>query len=214
MKKNLRDIAYEAIKKKITFLKLKPGDKILDSEIAQELEISRTPVREALLILERDKLVECNKNSGYIVRRLTRKEADEYFEMRELLENYSAKLIIEGTNEKIIKELRSKIEESEQFADNRDLFNTIRCNAEIHEILYRATNSEVFIETISRLLDKFQWIRAISLNASNGFQEAIDDHRSILSALENKDINKLKEVIRMHLDHARKRYSSMRDIFF
>lgn len=214
MKQNLRDVAYNEIKGRITCLGLKPGERIFDVEIAKELGISRTPVREALLVLERERLVECSGSSGYVVRKLSTKEADEYFALRELLETYAAKLMIDGVTPEVLKAIRAKIAESERCAREDDLQGVMRCNTEIHDLFYQATGSEVFVNVMSSVSDKFQWLRAVSLSSGKGFQEALDDHRRILAALEGKDLEALQAAIRSHLDHAQEKYLSVRKIVF
>ena len=157
MKKNLRLKAYEAIKGNIIFLDLKPGEKIFEAEIAKKLKISRTPVREALVMLENEKLVKCDSSLGYIVRRHTIKEIGEYFAIREALELFAVPLIIERITASEIKALKNNIKESEKYVGNNDLRNIIRCETEFHSIQYKATKSDIFFDTISGLIDKFLW---------------------------------------------------------
>jgi GntR family transcriptional regulator, rspAB operon transcriptional repressor len=76
--------AYQEIKTETICLKPKPGEKISENEIAKGLKISRTPVREALLILENEKLVECDDRLGVAVKKLTTKEVEEYFQPERL----------------------------------------------------------------------------------------------------------------------------------
>ncbi|MBI5439902.1 MAG: GntR family transcriptional regulator [Deltaproteobacteria bacterium] len=214
MKNNLRNLAYETLKKKITTLEYKPGDRLFDSTIAEDMGISRTPVREALLALERDGLVDCNGNNGYIVHRLTLKEADDHFAMRELLEAYSVKLIMDNITEDFLEGLRAKIDEAEECVRNNDIANVIRCNSEIHRILYNATGSQVFVRVISLVAEKLRWITAISLSASNSFEEALRDHKDMLAAIEARNAEALDKAIRVHLGHAKEKYLSVRNVFF
>lgn len=214
MKRNLRNLAYEALKKKITFLEFKPGDRLFDTEIAAELGISRTPVREALLALEREQLVDCTGNNGYLVHKLTLEEADDHFAIRELLEAYAVKLIAERVTPQILDDLRAKMADAERCIAAKDTAGVIRCNTEFHGILYRATASDVFVRMMSLVSDKLRWLSAISLSVSNGFQDALEDHKRIVKALEESDATGLEAAFRAHLDHAREKYLSVRNIFF
>ena len=74
----LRFKAYKAIKDKLINLELKPGEKIFENDLAATLNVSRTPVREALLMLEHEKLVTCSNSLGFVVRRLVAKDVEEY----------------------------------------------------------------------------------------------------------------------------------------
>ncbi|OPY71862.1 MAG: putative HTH-type transcriptional regulator YdfH [Syntrophorhabdus sp. PtaU1.Bin058] len=212
--KTLRHQAYKAIKDKIIFLQVKPGESLFDFELAKELGIGRTPVREALLMLENEKLVECKNKLGYIVRKLSREEAYDYFAIRQVIEDFAIPLIVEGLTDNIIAELEQNIEKVEGYIEKNDFYNVIRYETEFHEILYRTTNSKVFIEVISGLVDKFQWLRAIALSAPDGVQQSLNEHKKILAAYKAKDIAEIKTLTEMHIRDARENLASMERIVF
>jgi len=83
----LRHEAYRLIKDRIIYLDIKPGDKISEAELAKSLNTSRTPVREALLMLEHEKLLVCDDSMGFMVRRLKIKDVEKYFTVREAIED-------------------------------------------------------------------------------------------------------------------------------
>ena len=213
MKKNLRHKAYEKIKDLILFLDLKPGQKIVETEIAERLKIGRTPVREALLMLENEKLVICGEKKGFVVRSLSIGEMKEYFKMRMLMEHFAIPLIIERITPSEIKALEKNITKAEETVENCKLRDIIRYETQFHEILYKATKSEIFIETISALVDKFQWLRAIGLSAEQGARESLNDHRRIFDTIVNKDEKRVKKLIEEHLQHAEKKVSLVRELF-
>jgi len=205
-KKKLRFEAYQEIKKRIVFLDLKPGEKIFENEIAESLKISRTPVREALLVLENEKLVECDPRLGYMVKRLTTEEIDEYFSIRRVLELFAVPLIIDRITDSEIDALRENIKKAEHFVKQNDLRNIIRYETEFHEILYKSTKSDIFFGTISGLIDKFQLIRAIAMMAPDGSRESVDHHKNILTAIEKKDPEILKKMMEVHLERGKEIY--------
>lgn len=213
MKKNLRFKAYENIKNKIIYFELKPGDKIFESEIAISLKISRTPVREALLMLENEGLVKCDDSLGFIIRKLSSKEVQEYFSIRNVIELFAVPLIIERISPSEIRQLEQNVNEAEASVERKDFQNIIRRETEFHEILYKSTKSEVFFQTISGLIDKFQWLRAIALNAQGGARQSLNDHKKMLKALEKKDGKELKKLNKLHLQHAAKKYALNQGVF-
>jgi DNA-binding GntR family transcriptional regulator len=212
MGKTLRHKAYDEIKRKILRLEVKPGEKLSDAQISRELRMGRTPVREALLMLEREKLVQCNEKQGYFVKKLTKKEAEEYFAMRTALELFAVPAIIGGATPSILKELQAKIEKSEKSARQGDVHGMAIYNTKFDETLYKATNSDVFIETMSGLLDRLRWLRMIALMASKGSRESLEDHKRIVRAVRNKNSSELKKAIQLHLRHAREKCMAMADI--
>ena len=174
--------------------------------------MSRTPVREALLMLESEKLVECDPRLGFLVRKLTPKEVEEYFAIRILFEEFAAPLIIERITLPEVESLKQNIAEAQGYVEANDLHNIIRCETEFHAILYKATKSDVFFQTISGLMDKFQWLRAIALSAPDGSSLSLEDHKKILVAIEEKDVNALKGLLNEHMEHARKKYELVKAV--
>lgn len=212
--KTMREQAYRTIKDKIVSLQIKPGQRIFEADLGKELGIGRTPVREALLMLENEKLVECNDKQGYIVRKLSREEAYDFFAIRQVIEDFAIPLIVKELTDETIKELEQNTEKVKGMVENDDLTNIIRYETEFHEILYRTTNSKVFIEVVSGIVDKFQWLRAIGLSAPSGVQQSLDDHIKILAAYKARDISEIRRLTELHIRHAKEKLSSMELIVF
>jgi DNA-binding GntR family transcriptional regulator len=210
----LRFAAYKAVKDRILYLDLKPGEKIVEQEIASELGVSRTPVREALLMLQSEKLVECNDRTGFIVRKFPMGEIAEYFAVRSVIETFVMSLVLERITEDDLEALRENIREAERYVDEGDLRNIIRTSSEFHEILYKATKSEVLLETISTLVDKFQWFRSIALSEPRGAKQSLSQHKKILAAIEKKDAKRLKVLMRAHFLGAQKRLAGAPRLLF
>jgi len=210
----LRFVAYKAIKDRIIYLDLRPGEKIVESEITQSLNVSRTPVREALLMLENEKLVECDGSMGFLVRRFNAKEIDEYFAVRKVIEGFVMSLVLQRITEAELESLRENIKEAEKHVMASDIRNIIRYESEFHELLYRAAKSEVLFETISGLTDKFQWLRGIALSVQGGSRQSLSQHRKMLAAIERKDSKKLRTLVRLHLKEAHKKLSVARELLF
>lgn len=214
MSNTLRHKAHEEIKKKIIFNEVNPGEKLSDKEIAAELGMGRTPVREALLILEREKLIQCNGKQGYFVRKLTSKEVDQYLAIRASLEAFAVPLILEHVTPGLIKELKENIDKSEECAERSNLHHMTSHHAEFHNILYKATQSEVFIEIMSSLNDKFHWLRAIALRADKGSpKQALEGHKRMVAALEKESPRELRKAFEVHLRHTMEKYNSVVALF-
>jgi DNA-binding GntR family transcriptional regulator len=212
-KHTLRDKAYKEIKSKIIHLQLKPGEKIFENEIAKGLEISRTPVREALLILENEKLVECDGRRGFVVKKLRKEEVDEYFSMRTALEAFAAPLIIERITASEIEELKKNVAEAQGYLEMNDFINIVRCETEFHHILWGSARSEIFFQIISGLSDKFQWIRAIALSPQGSCRQSIDEHEIIITLIEKKDLDELQKFMARHIEHSRKEYALTQQLY-
>jgi GntR family transcriptional regulator, rspAB operon transcriptional repressor len=213
MKQELRSRAYEKIKDRIIYFDLRPGDKIFESEFAKDLKISRTPVREALLMLENEGLVECHDRLGFIVKKLSIKDAREFLSIRRVIETYAIPLIMERISPDEIRSLAKNIEESRKCAREKDLQSIIRCETEFHKIIYKSTKSGPFFETISGVVDKLQWLRAIGLSAEGAVDDSIDEHQEMLKAIEKKDSKALEKMIQLHIEHASKNFELLKNVF-
>jgi DNA-binding GntR family transcriptional regulator len=202
----LRFKAYKAIKEKIIYLDFKPGEKIFENVLAESLNVSRTPVREALLMLEHEKLVTCSDSLGFIVRRFNTKDIDEYYALRHAIEEFVIPLVVEKITEEEITDLKLNVAEGERLLrEGRNIQAIVRSESEFHEMLYRAAKSEILYDTISGLVDKFQWFRALALSVPDAVRSSLSHHKKIIEFIETKDIGGFKKMMRMHLDEARGR---------
>jgi DNA-binding GntR family transcriptional regulator len=214
MKTTLRQKAFEEIRRRIVCLEMMPGEKMSDKEIAAELGMGRTPVREALLILEREKLVQCKGKRGFFVKKLTRKEVNDYLSIREALEIYSAPLIIANITPAILEKLKKNVHAAEVHSKRHAIREMANYNDEFHDILYRMTGSETLVDVMSTLADKFHWLRTMVLTADERSpEEGIGDHREIIEALGRESTKDLKKIFVKHLRHTKAKYMKLTKLF-
>jgi DNA-binding GntR family transcriptional regulator len=129
-----RFTAYKAVKDRIINLDLKPGEKILEAEIAASLNVSRTPVREALLMLENEKLVECKGSTGFIVRKFSAKEVEEYFTVRKVIEEFVMTLVLERITEDELEAVRENVQQAEELLAAKNIRGVVRVAVQGSEI--------------------------------------------------------------------------------
>jgi len=204
-KKLLREEAYNYIKQKIINLEWKPGEKVSELEVAKELKTSRTPVREAFLMLEHEKLLVCDDSLGFRVRQLKKEEVEEYFAIREVIEDYVLSLLVKNITEEDLAELRRNVAWGEVVIGEADIKEIIKCETQFHEITYKATKSNVLRETISPLVDKFQWLRGLALSVPGAASSSLSQHKKMLELMEKKDLKNLKRLMKTHLREAKGR---------
>lgn len=210
----LRFKAYKAIKDKLINLKLKPGEKLFENELAKTLDVSRTPVREALLMLEHEKLVTCSNSLGFVVRRLTAKDVEEYFGIRYIIEGYVMSLVVERITDSEISDLKNSLNQTKQAIKEGNIAEIIRCETEFHGLLYKAAKSEVLLETVYGLVDKFHLIRSLMANAPGSVAVSHAEHKAILDAVEKRDVKRAKKVMQLHLEKAQRTVAGLQNILF
>ena len=207
----LRYTAYEAIKDKIVYLDLKPGERLSEKEIANSLGIGRTPVREALLLLEKERLIEINAGYGFSVRRFTREEVEDYRLVRIAIENLSLALAIQRITETEVEALGENLRNLESNIDSHNLRNVVKHESEFHEIIYGSTRSHVIRDTISGLNAKFLWLRSVALSMKGASEDCLIQHKDIYRAIQKKDV---QEAQRMMEHHLKSGWSRLNDILW
>jgi len=201
-KKNLAQYAYEEIKKRIYHNKIKPGELIKENELAAELGISRTPIREALKMLESDEIVEVRKGVGTFVKMLSFKDIRDIFEVRKSLEIIAVKTAINNISkddiDKLDTELRNISLKLEEGTLTKEEFT--ETDMKFHELIFKRCENnfarEIF-EHIKLKIKQYQFLSYESLNNSN---ESILQHLELLTYLRKKDIDTLISALTNHLD--------------
>jgi DNA-binding GntR family transcriptional regulator len=209
----LREKAYSQIRAMILNFELKPGYKIIASEIASDIKLGRTPVREALAMLEKEQLLIRDHRSGYRITQLKEREVGDYFRIRILLEEYGAGLVVERATNSDLKKMQDQLTKAREIQRTGDMKKIIQSDAEFHEQIYKATKSEIFYQTISRLNDKTSILRSIALHSEWGKSHWLKDHLQILRALKNRDVKSLVRIIRTHVKYAHAYYLSRPNLF-
>ncbi len=202
-RKPLREEVYESLKKSILYGKLKAGQRLVEEQIANQVGISRTPVREAFYKLERDDLVRRLPKGGFAVREFTREDVEEIFGIRSALESYAAYLATLHITPDKLSTLEKKVDESESALKKGDHEKLIQLHTEFHDLLYKACKSKKLIELINNFRDYFFRYRSALLHAPGGFQTSITDHRQMLKAMKEKKPRVVEKLVRDHLERGK-----------
>jgi DNA-binding GntR family transcriptional regulator len=202
-RKSLREEVYESLRKSILHGKLKAGQRLIEEQLAHQVGISRTPVREAFHKLERDELVTRLPKGGFSVRKFTKEDVEEIFGIRSALESYASYLATLHITPEKISALEKKLEESEDALKNGDDDKLVQLHTEFHNLLYKSCKSKKLIEMINNFSDYFYRYRSILLHAPNGFRISNADHRRMLEAMKKKNPRLVERLVRTHLERGR-----------
>ncbi len=202
-RKPLRELVYESLKKSILHGKVKAGQRLIEETLAQQVGISRTPVREAFYKLERDDLVSRLPKGGFAVREFTKEDVEEIFGIRIALESYAAYLATLHITPDKISALEKKIDESEQALKRGEDDKVIQLHTEFHDLLYKSSKSKKLTEMINNFRDYFYRYRSALLRAPNGYKTSITGHRRMLEAMKKKNAREVERLVREHLEKGR-----------
>jgi DNA-binding GntR family transcriptional regulator len=210
----LRQRAYQEIKNKIIYFELRAGEKILESKIAQSLNLGRVPVREALTMLESERLITKAKGYGYVVTKLEDDEIGDFLKIRSALENIGAEMLIERITDQEVRKIGKHLEKAKKIYHGGDLKKIIQSDTIFHDMMYRATKSQAYYQTISSLLDKTIMMRAAAMQSKAGRESSLNDHLEIYKAIQARDLGLLQKLINEHLKYAPAYYESIGPLLF
>jgi len=202
-KKSLREEVYESLKRSILHGKLKAGQRLIEEQLAHQVGISRTPVREAFHKLERDDLVTRLPKGGFAVREFTKEDVEEIFGIRTALESYAAYLATLHISPERIAALEKKVSESERALKDAEDEKVVDLHTEFHDLLYKSCKSKKLFEMINNFRDYFYRYRSALLHTENGMDASIQDHRGMLEAMKNKNPRLVERLVRKHLERGK-----------
>lgn len=182
---------------------LAPGVKLNERELSERLQVSRTPLREALKLLTAEGLVEHLPNRGAQVARLTEDAIVQAFEVMAALEGLSGELACARVTMTEVAEIRALHYEMRARHARGDLSAYYRLNADIHRAINRAARNAVLAETYDRINARLQAFRFRSNFDIDKWNAAVREHDAMLEALENRDSAKLRAVLIAHLNNKR-----------
>ncbi len=198
-KENFGGQVFEQLKKMIFDGEFRPGNRIIESEVAESIGISRTPVREALHKLEAERLIVRLPKGGYVVKGMSMGEIEEIFDIRVILESFAGYLAAERWKDNEIAPLEDKLEEFEKYLMINDLKELTRLNTEFHELLYALSKSPKLIEMINNLRDEIFLLREILLESMKMGTLSHNDHKEIIKAIKHREAKKVERLIKEHI---------------
>ena len=202
--KPLRKQVYEVLRETILTGKLKPGEKITEVKIAEELNVSRTPVREAIRMLELEELIVIVPQRGVFVAGIKSiKEINDIFQVRAELEGLAAYLAAEKISEKDIKKMNNYISQLKQGFDENDLQRCIEIDIAFHQIIYEVSDNKWLQKMLDSLFEQVTRFRSRSLGREGRMESALHEHKELSQAFADGNAQLAKELAREHIEHAR-----------
>lgn len=179
----LADDVYEQILSAIVNGQIAPGDRLIQEKIAAEINISRTPVREALLRLEREGILQLSGRKGFSIRQISEAEVRDIYGVREAIEGYGAYWLADNRTKERIAAVAAKVAE-ERALKTRDVEAEFKINRDIHRTIVAQTDNKALIDMFDSI-----WGRGISLwlfAATRANQEppTPDVHEKLLNVIE------------------------------
>lgn len=191
------EAVYRTLRHGIVHGDLAPGERLRSDALANELRVSRTPVREALRKLEAEGLV-AHSGSRLVVRAFSEKDLTELFYVREALEGMAARLAAENATPSEILEIGELLEDMEAVRRRGDIDVLRRLTGEFHQLVCRASHNDRLLQSLQSLLDHVRQIQTSTLYSEGRPAEALKEHRGLLQAIEARDGDRAENLARAH----------------
>jgi DNA-binding GntR family transcriptional regulator len=198
-RKPLGQHVFDNLKQAIITGQIAPGEWLVESHIAEMLGISRTPVREAIHKLERERLIERQPRGGFTVLGLDRQDIEETFGIRSVLEGYAARLATLKHQPDELAVLEKKIEQYQQSLDLKQMDVLPEINTEFHELLYDLSKSPRLVHMINGLRDQIFRFRQMILKNDKFAVISNEDHIRMLKFMRKRNAEKVEILVREHI---------------
>lgn len=201
-KANYTDMAYEAIKKLIIDEEIRSGDVIAENQLAEYLNMSRTPIREAIRMLEAEGVLYAKQGLGTFLRVLTLKDIKDVFEVRESLEIIASRTSIRDITGEEVNELRAELMDLLERHDKGEIIDRLefsRIDGKIHDLIVNSSENEYIKILMEQINFKVNRYRVISYKVSLDLEESTRQHLDLLDCIEERDEEKFALHIAEHI---------------
>ena len=198
----IREIAYEVLKKAIITGEIPAGERIVETDYADRLHISRTPLREALRKLERDGLVEYAMRRGVVVRAFTIEDVREIYTIRNALEMLTLPSIIENATPEDIASLREKLAEMDKLQEKDDVEGLSPLAREFHWQLTYISQQKRILRVIEGQDEYIRRFSAMAIRQEDRRVSAHQEHHLLVDYVEAGDLEKFTELTRKHIERS------------
>lgn len=202
----IREIVLESLRKAIFENRLKPGDRLVETSIAEAMGVSRTPVREALRQLELEGLATNLPRKGTVVNGISVEKALEMYDIREVLEGLAARLACINIPIKKLRHLKKIVENMNLSIENKDNDLLFALHEEWNEALLTLSQNETLEKEMRGLYEHLGRLRVVSLYDMNFQKQAKLEYENILAAIEEGNETKAEEYAKEHVRKAKSRF--------
>ncbi len=196
---SLRKQVYSDLRMAILTGRIAPGTRLVESALAVEMGVSRTPIREALHKLDLEELVHSIPRVGYMVNDMTEYEIEDLFTTRTAIEQLAARWALEKITPEEIERIENNLKKADRILKNGMTGKMIDLDTEFHEIICKASRSKRLYQISQMLREHMLKFRIACLHLPEIAKRSRDGHFEILKALKSKDPRKTDNSILQHM---------------
>ena len=196
----LREVVCETLRDAVRRGILQPGERLMEIQLAEDLGVSRTPVREAIRKLEMEGYVIMMPRRGTYVADLSIRDINEVFEIRTSLESLASGLAAERINEDELEKLQRLLVEIGAYIKSGDMDSIVRTDTEFHDLLYQASRNSRLVGIISNLREQLTRFRTTSMSFPGRLKATLEEHRKIVEAIAQGDEKAARKAAEHHME--------------
>lgn len=197
----LRDVVFHTLREAILKGDIKPGERLMELQLAAKLGVSRTPIREAIRMLEQEGLAKTIPRRGAEVAKMTEKDMEDVLQIREALEILAVQLACDKISTEQISELERSVAAFSDAVKTGDLKKIAQTDIDFHDVIYKAAENSKLVGMLNNLREQIYRYRVEYLKDETAYPLLIEEHRRIIEGLKRGDVNYVTDAMRNHLDN-------------
>lgn len=205
-----RDYAYRVLKENIISLDLKPGEYVSEKGLAEELGLSRTPVREAIIDLSRTGIINIVPQKGNYISKIDYDTVEESQFMRVTMEKAIVNLACDPDSNIDFSKLEENVELQRFYLNKGMIDKMLDLDNQFHELIFDATNKKKIYDMVRDLTIHFERLRSISIRTMD-MEQIVEDHENIYKYIMNGEADKAVRAIDVHLGRYKVQEQEIRD---
>lgn len=197
----LRDVVFNTLREAILKGELKPGERLMELQLAARLGVSRTPIREAIRMLEQEGLAVTVPRKGAEVAKMTEKDMEDVLIIRMALDELAVQLACDQIDEEQFKQLQVARRNFESCIQSGDVKKIALADVEFHDRIYQATGNTKLITMLNNLREQMYRYRVEYLKDERNYPTLIKEHQSLVEGIRRKDKEFVTVVMKKHVDN-------------
>lgn len=197
----LRDVVFQTLRGAILKGDLKPGERLMELQLASKLGVSRTPIREAIRMLEQEGLAVTIPRKGAEVAKMTEKDMEDVLQIRLSLEALAVRLSCENITPAALQELKVAMEDFEEKTKSGQFVEMAKADVKFHEILYKASNNPKLQQLLSNLREQMYRYRVEYLKREEAHPQLIAEHAAIIEYISKGEKKAATDIMCKHIDN-------------
>ena len=197
----LRDVVFNTLRKAILRGELKPGERLMEIQLANKLGVSRTPIREAIRKLELEGLVLMIPRKGAEVAQITEKNMQDVLEVRKALEELSVQLACERITPEQVEEMKMAAEDFRKVLKSGDVTKIAEADVKFHDIIFAATNNQRLITLLNNLREQMYRFRVEYLKQKECYPQLLEEHDKLIALISSGEVEEACELMGCHIDN-------------